>query len=88
MRACQLLPTNLPSFGSQALHAHGVVDRALLRIVQDVVGFLHLNEQIHRQLFIARIDVFVRMVEERESTVRLLESSRVCLKETLDAEST
>ena len=62
--APSLVVPYLPAFGLQTFHADDIVDGSFLRVCENVVGFLHLNEQIHRQLFVSRVGVFVGMVDE------------------------
>ena len=72
----------LPAFGFQTFHAHNIVDGSLVRIIENVVGFLHLNEQIHRELFVSRIRVFIRVVEQSQPTVGLLNGCSIRLEYT------
>lgn len=54
----------LPAIRFQTFHPHHIVDGSFLRIIQNVVGFFHLNEEFHSQLFMPRIDMFVWMIEK------------------------
>ena len=76
-----MVDSHLASFGLQAFHSEHVVDRSFLWIIQDIVGLLHLDEDVHRQLLSSKIRVLVRMIDQCESTVRLLDVRRICLEQ-------